>query len=239
MSLSKMGITVHRQTKVDQQTSLLDFMISTRQALNMLDNPSWLAFTDSHRIQTWSPKTMTQFLLRRAIDMREAFAGEGVRHCPGISACVDEWSDRTWMPWMGITILTVDLNFTMEERSPGMQFISDTADAANLLAWFTQQIGRMGIQCDDVASVCTDNAANISKAMELDSSLKDVRTFCICHLINIAVKRAVMQPVDPRHGDQSDLDSLPVSEEEEEEEGDTEQQSGGSAGDPSVVAAPA
>ena len=48
-----------------------------------------------------------------------------------------------------------------------------------------------------------------------------------------------MQPVDPRHGDQSDLNSLPVSEEEEEEEGDTEQQSGGSAGDPSVVAAPA
>lgn len=65
---------------------------------------------------------------------------------------------------------------------------------------------RMNIEIVSLASVCIDNASNLSNAMSLNDHLKKVSTFCICHLVNIAVKRTIMNPAESvvRQDDEED-----------------------------------
>ena len=133
---------------------------------------------------------MKTFLKDEAERLRHQFLDSILPNVPGISVAVDEWSDRQLIPWMGITVTTVDYNFEFKIFSPGMQYISDNPTGNNLHIWLLQQLDRFNIKPMDVSSICTDNASNISKAISTEASLSSVHNYCICHLINIAVKRA-------------------------------------------------
>ena len=109
--------------------------------------------------------------------------------CPGISVTVDDWSDRSLVPWMGIMVTTVSLDFELRLWSPGMQLIEGEANASNLLSWLSFQLRRLDIKLSHLSSVSTDNASNISKATFIDADLNSVTTRCLCHLLNIAIKR--------------------------------------------------
>ena len=136
------------------------------------------------------------FMDATARQLRQNFASSLLPNAPGVSVTVDEWSDIQLIPWMGMTITTVDLNFDLRLHSPGMRCIDDVASAENIIRWLLEQLARMGIEPEDVASICCDNAANMSKAVCLNPHLRRVLNFCMCHLINIAVKRATTQPID-------------------------------------------
>ena len=155
----------------------------------MVDTTSWQDVT-ANKIDTWSSTSMKTFLKDEAERLRHQFLDSILPNVPGISVAVDEWSDRQLIPWMGITVTTVDYNFEFKIFSPGMQYISDNPTGNNLQIWLLQQLDRFNIKPMDVSSICTDNASNISKAISTEASLSSVHNYCICHLINIAVKRA-------------------------------------------------
>jgi hypothetical protein len=193
-TLGAFGVTRDVVPQEAGKRALLNFMISTRQPFHMLDNPMWGDFADLYKVPSCSPKTMKTFLLQCTAQLRADFFALRTK-CPGISVAVDEWSDRMLLPWMGIVVTTVDLDFNMLEHSPGMLCLDDSATSENLLKWLQEQLARLGILTNDLASVCNDNAANISKAMTLDPDLQDAQQFCIAHLLNIAVQKAMLQPL--------------------------------------------
>jgi hypothetical protein len=90
---------------------------------------------------------------------------------------------------MGITVTTISLDFEQRLWSPGMQLIEGEANASNLLSWLSFQLRRLDIKLSHLSSVSTDNASNISKATFIDADLNSVTTRCLCHLLNIAIKR--------------------------------------------------
>lgn len=197
--------------------NLLRYLIENNLAFNILDTQSWQELTKG-RLNTWSSTTMKTFLLEESKRQRSEFRDKIRSSVPGVSLTVDEWTDRQSIPWMGIVINTVDLDFELKLHSPGMQFIDEATTAENLLKWLREQLSRMGLQTSDIASICTDNAFNISKAISMDPHLKRVQLFCTCHLINIAVKKATMEPstVSLQSQDEEELLSIGIDNEEME-----------------------
>jgi hypothetical protein len=159
-----------------------------------LESPTWHELT-ARKLDTYSASTIKSFLRKEAINQRTTFKQHTLPIAPGVAAVVDEWSDLQMIPWMGIVVAVVDLDFNFSLHSPGMQLVDQAPSAENLLLWFIAQISRLGICCEDLSNVCMDNASNISKAAALDPHLSKKVSFCICHLINIAVKRATMEPI--------------------------------------------
>ena len=90
----------------------------------------------------------------------------------------------------------MNLSCNLHIYSPGMQFIDDAMTYRILLRWLDDQLSRMGLRPEDIASICCDNATNISKALASNVHLRRVQQFCFCYLINVAVKRATSQSLD-------------------------------------------
>jgi hypothetical protein len=195
-TLVDFGFTRHLSTVESVKQGVLDYLIASQSAFNVLTYPQWQHLMGLGKLASCCPKTMTRFMLESSAQLRLDFKKVLVR-CPGVSVAVDEWSDRALMPWMGIVINTVDLDFNMLEHCPGLQSLDQAATSTNLLRWFQQQLARMSILTKNLASVCTDNAANISKAMSLDDDLKGAQQHCIAHLLNIGVQKATRAPLQP------------------------------------------
>ena len=133
---------------------------------------------------------------------------------PGIAVVsLDEWSDLALLPWLGITIAVVDPDFTLLTYTPGIQCIGDAARGPDLLRWVEDQLLRLCVDVHHVSSVCTNNAANVSQATSLHPRLASVAARCLCHVIDIAVKRAAKDPADMEDLSQYDRictgDSMP------------------------------
>jgi hypothetical protein len=194
-SLLDFGVTSLTSSTEDMRTLQLNMMISGRLSFEFMDNPDWQKFATAARFPSWSGKTFKRDLVTRADQLRSAFV-EVLRRCPGVSLCVDEWSDRMMLPYMGLVVFTVDLEFNMAEHSPGLKFIEDAATAETLLDWVKEQLQRFNIRLEDLSSATTDNAANISKAFALAPELDaKQRLYCVPHLINIAVKKSTTSPL--------------------------------------------
>jgi len=188
---------ITRQVVPQDDTKLrqLRLLVQNNLAFTIFDSSTWQELTRD-RLDSWSSTSMKEFLRRQAISLRQEFIDKTLPRVPGISIVIDEWSDRQMIPWLGITICTMDVDFNFKLFSPGMQIINDSPTGANILNWLEIQLRRMNIEIVNLASVCTDNASNVSKAMSLNDHLQKVSTFCICHLVNIAVKRAIMNPAE-------------------------------------------
>ena len=186
--------TIDYSERKDANTAKLydvRFLIQNSLAFNHFDSSTWIAACKYNQRPTYSSTTMKRFVLQYANELRNEFRNEVLAVAPGVSVSVDEWSDRQRLPWMGITITVVDLDFNLRVYSPGMQLIDGPATSENLLMWLKAQLDRMGISTAEVSSICNDNAASISKAIQLDPSLSSVAQYCMCHLLNIAVKNGI------------------------------------------------
>jgi len=151
---------VVRESTDEGKSQILRFLIKNSLAFNVVDDDTWrgLAFG---KFRTWSSTSMKSFLLKQASGLRAKFQKEILPTCPGISVTVDDWSDRSLVPWMGITVTTISLDFELRLWSPGMQLIEGEANASNLLSWLSFQLRRLDIKLSHLSSVCTDNASNI------------------------------------------------------------------------------
>ena len=198
------------ESSSEGKAAILRFLVQNNLSFNILDSPTWNAMTQG-KLDTWNASAIKLFLRKEALSQRNQFKNDILPRAPGISVTVDEWSDVQMIPWMGVTVTVVDLDFNFSMHCPGMQLIDEAPTAENLLRWLKSQLLRMGIHTEDLANICMDNASNISKAAALDPHLRDVVSFCICHLINIAVKRATMDPIhidDCKNYDNQDAETL-------------------------------
>ena len=87
-TLGMLCVTRALTSSNDHKLAILDFIIESRAAFNILELPTWKALVQT----TWAPKTMKTFLRQSASQLRKDFA-EHLARCPGVAVCIDEWMD--------------------------------------------------------------------------------------------------------------------------------------------------
>ena len=88
-----------------------------------------------------------------------------------------------YVPWLGLTMTVIHARYLQYICFPYCsQFITVTH----------KRLSQVGNRIEEVAS----NAAKISTAMSIDQHSSESQSFCLCHLQNIDVKRAISNPQD-------------------------------------------
>ena len=105
----KTPVTKTIVSKLDVKSTSVDMIIENNLAFNFLDSQSYIAHVKSLNpaVEICCGSAIKNFVQTNAIVLRNHFKDEILPDCPGLFACVEEWSDITMIPWMGIVIMVV------------------------------------------------------------------------------------------------------------------------------------